>query len=903
MPIKPFILLSALLAATIPVQAQTRFPFVLPWNDAKKTVTDLSDLNPAPLLDKHRIAVKNGHFADRSGRRVRFLGTNIVASAAFPKTEDAAPVAARLHKYGFNIIRLHHMDSSWPNPNIFGADDARNTAKTEVSPQSMASLDNLVAELKKQGIYVNLNLHVGRALTAADGFENTEKLPEMGKVLAYFEPRFIEIQKDFARQILSHTNPRTKLQWAKDPAVAVVELNNEDTLVGQAWSGTLQALPNSYRETLRTGWNAFLKKRHGTNAELLRVWNAQAAPDGANLLANARFEGDKTGWNLEDQISGAQLSFRAIEATETAPPETAPQGRAARVGISQKPDANWKIQFQQTALDLAPEAFYTLSFWARADAPRTLPIGFSLDQAPWSLVAGLAPAQLGPQWQHVRRVFRVGSTLPHHSRLSLALGDDTTPVEVADFRLSPGASVSLDAAQNLDGGSIDLPSLNGAVPAQGRDWMDYLSSLEKSYVSTMRSFIKNDLGYTGLIACSQADYGGFAGLAREDVSDWIDMHAYWQHPNFPGKPWDGSDWNIPNTPMLDDVGGGTLGSLAPYRVAGKPFTVSEYNHSAPSEYASESVPLILGFAAAQDWDGIYLFDYNGDGSSWDPGRIRGYFSIDSDPNKMALFPTMARAFLGGQIAPFTSKTTLKVPREQFSPLMANSFGQGQWSMSGGVGAQWRKAGLTRRDMLSSRLEVQLVDGDGALKLSRSGARPTLAGSPSFGWNFTGKDGQLVIDTPQTKALVGRVGDAWSEGSWPLGALHIDKPGSSNGWAAITVTSRDNQPLERSASMLISALNRAENTGMIWNETRTSVSNNWGTGPIQLETPSATLRLQTTAKSAKVWKLDPTGARRGELASTLKNGELSFQIGPIDATPWYEIAATMPAAPKSKPKSK
>ncbi len=902
MHVKPFLLLPALLAATIPVQAQTRFPFVLPWNDAKKTVTDLSDLNPAPLLDKHRISVKNGHFADQSGRRVRFLGTNIVASAAFPKTEDAAPVAARLHKYGFNIIRLHHMDSSWSNPNIFGAGEERAAAKTQVSPQSMASLDNLVAELKKQGIYVNLNLHVGRALTAADGFESTEKLPEMGKVLAYFEPRFIEVQKNYARQILGHTNPHTGLKWAQDPALAVIELNNEDTLVGQAWKGTLQALPDPYRETLRSGWNGFLRKRYASTDALKQAWTIPGTSNHTNLLVNAQFGDDQKGWNLEvHEGAAAQVSVRDVQnnAGETA----GPQGRAARIEISQKPANPWEIQWQQLGLDLTPGGYYTLSFWARSDTPRVVPFGFNLDQAPWSPVSNSRTLALSPQWQQVLQVFRAGPSVPAHTRLSFSLGNDTTPIEVADFHLTAGASADLAASQKMEDGGLPLPSVDGVVGTQGRDWLDYLSSLEKNYVATMRAVIKDELGFPGPVTCSQASYGGFAGVARESTNEWIDMHAYWQHPSFPRQDWDMNDWTIGNTPMLDEVDGGTLAELAPYRLAGKPFTVSEYNHPAPSDFASESVPLILSYAAAQDWDGIYLFDYNSNGADWNPGQIRGFFSVDSDPNKMALLPTMARAYLSGQIAPFAAKTTLRVPRGQIPALMDQTLSDNSWAFSYNVINEWKKRGLTRRDLLGSRLEMQLVDGDAPLLLSRSGARRSMALPASFGWNFTGKDGQLLIDTPTTKALVGRVGDAWSGGDWPLGALQIDKPQSSNGWAAFTCTARDGQPLERSTSMLISTLNRAENTGMIWNETRTSVSNNWGTGPIQLETPSATLRLQTTAKSAKVWKLDPTGARRGELASTLKNGELSFQIGPIDATPWYEIAATMPAAPKSKPKSK
>jgi hypothetical protein len=315
------------------------------------------------------------------------------------------------------------------------------------------------------------------------------------------------------------------------------------------------------------------------------------------------------------------------------------------------------------------------------------------------------------------------------------------------------------------------------------------------------------------------------------------------------------------------------------------------------------VPLLLGFAAAQDWDGVYLFDYNSNGANWNPNQIRGFFSLDSDPNKMAMLPTMARAYLSGQIAPFSAKTTLHIPRGQFSALLGTTLGDSSWNAFGrNVPDEWRRLGLTRRDLLGSRLEIQLKDGNGATSLSRSGTSRKIALPASFGWNFTGKDGQLIIDTPTTKALIGRVGSAWSGGNWPLGALQIDKPTSSNGWAAFTLTTRDGLPIEKSKSLLISSLNRAENQGMTWNATRTSVSTNWGQGPIQLETPSATIRLQTGAKTATVWKLNARGARNGQIPSQLKGGELSFQISPKDATPWVEIAAIMPVQTPLKKRS-
>jgi len=106
----------------------------------------------------------------------------------------------------------------------------------------------------------------------------------------------------------------------------------------------------------------------------------------------------------------------------------------------------------------------------------------------------------------------------------------------------------------------------------------------------MRVFLKNDLGVEAAIIDTQASYGGIAGTFRESFNDFVDMHAYWQHPSFPGRPWDGANWSIRNTPMVADKSGGNLTRLSVYRVAGKPFTVSEYDHPAPSHYAAEMFP-------------------------------------------------------------------------------------------------------------------------------------------------------------------------------------------------------------------------------------------------------------------------------------------------------------------------
>ena len=210
--------LAVLLLSTVTLRAQdTTFPavptpiapadpkpfdFALPWDDKLATITDVSALNPAPIDETRRLKVQDGHFRDATGRRVRFLGTNFAAGACFPPKADAPQIAARLRKYGFNCVRLHHMDAPWAKPNLFyfeGASQNKSTAG-ELSPESMDRLDWLVFQLKQHGIYVDLNLHVTREWSAADGFPDADKIDPQGKIVSYFDQRAIGVATGFRAQ-------------------------------------------------------------------------------------------------------------------------------------------------------------------------------------------------------------------------------------------------------------------------------------------------------------------------------------------------------------------------------------------------------------------------------------------------------------------------------------------------------------------------------------------------------------------------------------------------------------------------------------------------------------------------------------------------------------------------------
>jgi len=62
------------------------------------------------------------------------------------------------------------------------------------------------------------------------GAKDANTLHQEAKGTSFFDERLIELQKEYAQQLLGHLNPYTKLKYTDDPAVAIVEINNENSI-------------------------------------------------------------------------------------------------------------------------------------------------------------------------------------------------------------------------------------------------------------------------------------------------------------------------------------------------------------------------------------------------------------------------------------------------------------------------------------------------------------------------------------------------------------------------------------------------------------------------------------------------------------------------------------------------
>lgn len=226
--------------ATILPQAGMQ-PFSVKHQERVDSEADVSFLLDAPAGKDGFVTVKDGHLVKGNGERLRIWGVNLTGwtrgSTNLPPHQEATMWAKEMARFGINAVRFHFLDKPvvkseegkrHPSGLIASGDNS-----LEFDSVQLDRLDFFIAELKRNGIYSNLNLNVGRMYPKGDSvpdsdFKTIQRASMKG--FTYLGERLLDLQRDYARKLLTHYNPYTKSEYRNEPAIVTVEIVNENSI-------------------------------------------------------------------------------------------------------------------------------------------------------------------------------------------------------------------------------------------------------------------------------------------------------------------------------------------------------------------------------------------------------------------------------------------------------------------------------------------------------------------------------------------------------------------------------------------------------------------------------------------------------------------------------------------------
>lgn len=203
------------------------------------------------------------------GKPVKFWAVNCGPGIVNLGSGSVDYLAKRLAKSGVNLVRFHG-----PVFNRSAKDPTR------VDEVFLAKLHTFVAACKREGIYTLISFYFplwfdvrpGYGLPGYEGIENKKPFS-----LIYFDPRMQEIYNAWAYRLFTAVNPHTGLPLGKDPAVAMVELVNEDSLLFWTFKPG-ETIPWERMEILEGRYFDWLVRRYRTAEGAYRAWKGGKAP-------------------------------------------------------------------------------------------------------------------------------------------------------------------------------------------------------------------------------------------------------------------------------------------------------------------------------------------------------------------------------------------------------------------------------------------------------------------------------------------------------------------------------------------------------------------------------------------------------------------------------------------------
>jgi len=256
------------------------YPFT-PTNDPSPGEIGMQAWLDKPAGRHGRITRKQDQLTYQ-GRPIKLWGINLCYSTCAPDKKLAEKRAVFYAKYGVNSVRLHKYADGPGWAGIQSQDSF-----TEFDPEGLDRMDYQIAQFKQQGIYVLLSPIFGSQKLGSGDRKYVSYLDEFGSMdgnkrrvttphsAVQYALELQDIQILQMVNLLKHKNPYTGLTYAEDPAIAFIEIVNEQSILFYTSMNPLKASVTLRGQVARR-FSAWLRKRYSSHKGLVTAWGAKA---------------------------------------------------------------------------------------------------------------------------------------------------------------------------------------------------------------------------------------------------------------------------------------------------------------------------------------------------------------------------------------------------------------------------------------------------------------------------------------------------------------------------------------------------------------------------------------------------------------------------------------------------
>ena len=389
--------------------------------------------------------------------------------------------------------------------------------------------------------------------------------------------------------------------------------------------------------------------------------------------------------------------------------------------------------------------------------------------------------------------------------------------------------------------------------------------------------------------------------------EYVDNHAYWDHPGFPERP-----WSLPfryRNQSAVAAGATVPRHMIPTRIAGKPFTTTEVNYCPPNRYRAESGPLLGAYAALQDWDGVFRFAHSHNIRNLQAPSAMNGFDAAADPISLLADRIAMLLFVRGDVSPgkrmvpflVSDDTAYTAPMGWGQGYFPEAFQYlGLYTRVGSMHVDGPHPPVETFDIVvgqttlnpkyyknvrfapgeSSLIEAMLANRvvpPGAIDLA---ARKVVSDTGEI--TLDGSAGTFQVVTERTECFV-IPDDRAVNGK----AVSVSSKG---GFAVVSVSSMDGRPIASSSRLLVVHLTDVQNTGTRYRNRTMTILEQWGSLPHLVRRATAQVTIaQAQQDAVRAWALDVGGKRVSEVEITrAPDGRIVFTADTSRGSLAYEI---------------